>query len=58
MNTQIKKLIVVLMLSISFLFTILLTWTRIQFIYMNNGPETDTLYMELVEEWEMAEMVE
>jgi hypothetical protein len=57
-NTDIRKLLVVLILTISFIITILITWTRVQFIYINNGPETDTLYLELIEEWEMAEMLE
>ncbi|WP_158856923.1 hypothetical protein [Lunatibacter salilacus] len=55
---DIKKFIVVLMLMISFLVTILITWTRVQFIYINNGPETDSVYMEMVEDWKMAEMME
>ncbi|HSI76385.1 MAG TPA: hypothetical protein VK957_10830 [Lunatimonas sp.] len=54
---DVRKLIVVLMLAISFLITILITWTRVQFIYINNEPETDTVYMEMVDEWEMAEML-
>ena len=55
---DIRKVLVVMMLMISFLITILVTWTRVQFIYINYGPETDTVYMEMVDEWEVAEMME
>lgn len=44
------------MLAISFLATILITWTRVQFIYMNNGPETDSVYMELMDDLELADL--
>lgn len=56
MPVQIKKLAIVLMLAISFLATILITWTRVQFIYINNGPETDNVNMELVDELQLADL--
>ena len=56
MLIQIKKLALVLMLTISFLATILITWTRAQFIYINNGSETDNVYMELIDELELADL--
>jgi len=56
MPVQIKRLAIVLMLAISFLATILITWTRAQFIYINNGSETDNVYMELIDELELADL--
>ena len=56
MPIQIKRLAIVLMLAISFFATILITWTRVQVIYINNGPETDNASMELVDDLELADL--